>query len=431
MIERYSTREMRDLWSEESKFRAWLEVEMAACEAWASLGKIPADDLWSIRQRAAIDVKRIDELERELHHDVIAFTTNLAENIGPASRFVHLGLTSTDVVDTAQALRLRQAGKLLIKELDELITKIKELALDKKELVMIGRTHGVHAEPVTLGLKFVVYYQEMLRNRRRLEMAVEEVAVGKISGAVGTYAHTGPELERRVCHKLGLESAPVSTQVLQRDRHAALLSAIAICGGSIEKIAVEIRNLQRTEIRELEEPFASGQKGSSAMPHKRNPVKCEQLTGLSRLLRGYAVAGMENQALWHERDISHSSAERVILADSTTLLHYMLRQMTKVLGGLHIYPDKMRQNLNRTRGLVFSQRIMLALVERGMSREDAYDVVQKAAMRTWENEFTTLRQNLVADDRFTQLMTGEELDQLMNYATFLRYLNSIYDHALK
>ena len=431
MIERYSTKEMRELWSEESKFRSWLEVELAACEAWASLGKIPPDDLWSIRQRAAFDVKRIEELERELHHDVIAFTTNLAENIGPASRFVHLGLTSTDVVDTAQALRLRKAGLLLVKELDSLIAKIKDLALDKKELVMIGRTHGVHAEPVTLGLKFVVYYQEMLRNRARLEYAIREVSVGKVSGAVGTYAHTGPELERRVCQKLELESAPVSTQILQRDRHASFMAALAICGGSIEKIAVEIRNLQRTEIREVEEPFASGQKGSSAMPHKRNPVKCEQLTGLSRLLRGYAVAGLENQALWHERDISHSSAERVILADSTTLLHYMLRQMTRILAGLHIYPDRMRQNLNRTRGLVFSQRIMLALVERGMSREDAYDVVQKAAMRTWENEFTTMRQNLLADDRCAKLVTGDELDQMMNYATFLRYLNSIYDNALK
>lgn len=430
MIERYTTPEMQELWSEEAKFRSWLEVELAACEAWASLGKIPTDDLWSIRQRAQFDVKRIEELERELHHDVIAFTTNLAENIGQSSRFVHLGLTSTDVVDTAQALRIKKAGELLTKELDELLKIVRELAVDKKELVMIGRTHGVHAEPVTLGLKFLVYYQELLRDRKRLQTGVEEAAVGKISGAVGTYAHTGVELERRTCQKLGIESAAVSTQILQRDRHAAFMSAVAIAGGTIEKLATEIRNLQRTEIREVEEPFAAGQKGSSAMPHKRNPVKCEQICGLARLLRGYAMVAMENQTLWHERDISHSSAERVIIPDGTTLLHYMMRQMKRVLQRLHIYPDKMRQNLNRTRGLVFSQRVLLALVDKGMSREDAYDVVQKAAMRTWENEFTTFRQNLLSDERFAKVMTGDDLDQMMNYATFLRHLESIYDRAL-
>jgi adenylosuccinate lyase len=422
---------MRELWSDEAKFSAWLYVELAACEAWAELGKISTDDLWTIKNRAQFDITRIEELERELHHDVIAFTTNLAENIGPAARFVHLGLTSTDVVDTAQAIRLRHAGKLIMEELNSLINVLRQFSIDMKEVVMIGRTHGIHAEPITLGLKFLVYYQEMLRNRRRLRAAIDDVATGKISGAVGTYAHTGPELEEKICKKLSLKSAPISTQVLQRDRHATFLNAIAVCGASIEKIAQEIRHLQRTEVREVEEPFAQGQKGSSAMPHKRNPVKCEQLCGLARLLRGYSVTGMENIALWHERDISHSSAERVILADSTSLLHYMLRQIIRVIKGMHIYPDKMRSNLNHTRGLVFSQRIMLALVEKGISREEAYDIVQKAAMRTWENTVTSLRQNLLNDDRFRNAMSPEELDQLMNYATYLRYLDDIFGRALQ
>lgn len=422
---------MRKLWSDEVKFRCWLEVEIAACETWAELGKIPPDDLWGIREHATFDIERIEELERQLQHDVLAFTTNLAENVGPAGRYIHMGLTSTDIVDTAQALRLRRAGELLLGELDELIASLRKFAEDKKEVVMIGRTHGVHAEPITLGLKFLVFYMEMNRNRRRLEYALSEVTLGKISGAVGTYAHTGPEFEKRVCKKLGLRAAPISTQILQRDRHAALMCAIAICGGSIEKIATEIRNLQRTELREVEEPFSAGQKGSSAMPHKRNPVKCEQLCGLARLLRGFAVTGMENMPLWHERDISHSSAERIILPDGTSLLHYMLRLTRRIIDGLQIFPDRMRQNLGITRGLVFSQRIMLALVDTGMSREDAYDIVQRAAMRTWANVVTTLRQNLLADERFNRAMTPDQLDQLMNYATFLRYLNSIYDQALK
>jgi adenylosuccinate lyase len=431
MISRYTTPEMRELWSEEAKFHAWLEVELAACEAWAEMGRIPPDDLFSIRKNARFDVARIEQLEKELHHDVIAFTTNLAESIGPSSRFVHLGLTSTDVVDTAQALRLRRAGELILEELDKVIATLRECAMQNKEVVMIGRTHGVHAEPITLGLKFLIYYQEMKRSRRRIEAELAEVVIGKISGAVGTYAHTGPELEERVCRKLNIKSAPVSNQILQRDRHAGFVAALTVCGGTVEKIATEVRSLQRTEVREIEEPFSSGQKGSSAMPHKRNPVKCEQLCGLARVLRGYVIPAMENVALWHERDISHSSAERIILGDATTLLHYMLRLLRRVVEGMHIYPDRMKANLQRTRGLVFSQRILLALIEKGMSREDAYSVVQQAAMRTWENEVTSLRQNLLADDRFSQVMTGDQLDQMMNYATFLRYLNVIYDRALR
>jgi adenylosuccinate lyase len=297
--------------------------------------------------------------------------------------------------------------------------------------MLIGRTHGVHAEPVTLGLKFLIFYHEMCRNRVRLEQALAEIAVGKISGAVGTYAHTGPDLEARVCQKLGIKPAPVANQVIQRDRHAALVSSIAICGASIEKIATEVRHLQRTEVRELEEPFSKGQKGSSAMPHKRNPVKCEQLCGLARLLRGHVVAAIENIALWHERDISHSSAERVILPDATTLLHYMLRLSRKVVEGLHIYPGNMRRNLERTRGLIFSQRVLLTLVDSGMSREEAYDVVQSAAMRTWENEVTTFRQNLLADERFARAMSPEGLDEVMNYRVFLQYIDGIYERALR
>lgn len=424
MIDRYSTPEMKELWSEQAKFQAWLDVELAACEAWTAIGKIPAADMATIREKAAFTVERIEELDRQLHHDVIAFTTNLAENIGPSSRFVHLGLTSTDVVDTAQSLRLRQAGKLILAELDQLIETLKTLAREHRNTVMQGRTHGVHAEPITLGLKFLVSYQEMRRNRARVEQALAEVTVGKISGAVGTHAHTGPEFEEKICENLGLKPAEVATQVLQRDRHAAFVSALAVLGGTIEKIAVEIRHLQRTEVRELEEPFAKGQKGSSAMPHKRNPVKCEQLTGLSRLVRGYALAAMENQPLWHERDISHSSAERVLLADSTTLIHYMTRLLNKVLSGLHIYPDTMRTNMEKTRGLLFSQKILLAIVDKGLTREEAYEIVQTAAMNTWADPQKNLKAEVLADSR--NPLSEQELTEIMDYKHYLKYLDDIY-----
>ncbi len=424
MIDRYSTPEMKELWSEQAKFQAWLDVELAACEAWTAIGKIPAADMATIREKAAFTVERIEELDQQLHHDVIAFTTNLAENIGPSSRFVHLGLTSTDVVDTAQSLRLRQAGKLILAELDQLIETLRTLAQDHRNTVMQGRTHGVHAEPITLGLKFLVSYQEMRRNKARVEQALAEVMVGKISGAVGTHAHTGPQFEEKICENLDLKPAEVATQVLQRDRHAAFVSALAILGGTIEKIAVEIRHLQRTEVRELEEPFAKGQKGSSAMPHKRNPVKCEQLTGLSRLVRGYALAAMENQPLWHERDISHSSAERVLLSDSTTLIHYMVRLLNKVLSGLHIYPDTMLANMEKTRGLLFSQKILLAIVEKGLTREEAYDIVQTAAMNTWADPEKNLKTELLDDPR--NPLSKQELTDIMDYAHYLQYIDDIY-----
>lgn len=430
MIPRYATPEMLELWSEESKYHSWLEVELAACEAWHDLGRIPTAALEEIRSRACIDVARIEDIERTVQHDVIAFTTCLAEAIGPASRFVHMGLTSNDVVDTAQALRLKRAGRLLVAELQLLRDLLRHLALAHKDRVVIGRTHGIHAEPIVLGLKFLLYYDEMGRNEERLRTAFARAAVGKISGAVGTYAHTGPELERRVCERLGLPSARVATQVVQRDLHAELVCAIAICGTTIEKIATEIRHLQRTEVRELEEPFAQGQKGSSAMPHKRNPVKCEQLTGLARLLRGYVTTVLENNALWHERDISHSSTERIVLPDATTLLHYMLRQMTKILAGLHYYPDRMVKNLELTRGLIYSQRVLLALVEQGLSREDAYAIVQKAAMATWADEATDLKRELERDETVRRVLDPERLSSCFDPAYFLAHIDSIYERVL-
>ncbi len=425
MIRRYSMPEMTKLWSEQTKFQKWLDVELAACEAWARLGKIPLDALDEIQRKASFTVERIDEIEATVHHDVIAFTTNLAENIGPNSRYVHMGLTSSDVVDTAQSVRMVEAMDLILQKVERLLEVLAKQALAHRETLMVGRTHGIHAEPITLGLKFLLWHQEMLRNRRRLLDARETVRVGKISGAVGTYAHTGPEIERYVCRQLNLEPASVSTQVLQRDRHAEYLSAITITGTTIEKIATEIRGLQRTDIREVEEPFRKGQKGSSAMPHKRNPIGCENLTGLARVLRGNLLTGLENVALWHERDISHSSAERVILPDSTTLLHYMLNRLANILDGLLVYPDAMQANLNKTRGLLFSQIVMLRLVDEGLTREDAYAIVQRNAMKAWAGE-GSLRENLLADPEAAAHLTPEILDQVMDYRNFLGYVNEIY-----
>jgi adenylosuccinate lyase len=416
---------MTALWSEETKFQKWLDVEIAACEAWAELGKIPAGDLATIKKKAAFTVERIDHHEAEVRHDVIAFTTTLAENIGPASRFVHMGLTSSDVTDTAQSLRMVEAMDLILAKLDRLVEVLARQARAHRETIMVGRTHGIHAEPIVLGLKFCIWHQEMLRNRRRIEAAREVVRVGKISGAVGTYAHTGPGIERAVCKRLGLEPATVSTQVLQRDRHAEYVSAIAITGATVEKIATEIRGLQRTDVREVEEPFRKGQKGSSAMPHKRNPVGCENIAGLARVLRGNLVAALENVALWHERDISHSSVERVILPDSTALLHYMLHRLTGILDGLLVYPEAMQANLNKTRGLLFSQKILLALVDQGMVREDAYLVVQRNAMQTWEGG-GTFREHLLADPEAARYVTAEMLDRIMDYRSFLAYVGDIY-----
>ncbi|MBI3737111.1 adenylosuccinate lyase, partial [Candidatus Sumerlaeota bacterium] len=369
MIDRYTLSEMRDLWSEEAKFQSWLDVEILACEAWAKKGEIPAADLRNIKKKAKFTVAEIEKIEQTVHHDVIAFTTCLANHIGKSARFVHLGLTSSDVVDTALALRMAKGFDLIFDKLDVLLKTLEKKAKAYKRMTMMGRTHGIHAEPTTLGLKFLIWLMEMRRNRTRLEAARKTIAVGKISGAVGTYAHTGPFIERYVCKKLGLAPAPVSTQVLQRDRHAEVLSAIALTGATVEKIATEVRNLQRTDIYELEEPFRKGQKGSSAMPHKRNPVGCEQLCGLARVLRGDLLVAFENIALWHERDISHSSAERIIIPDAMGLIHYMLHQINRILDGAQPKPDRIAQNLTKTGGLIYSQKVLLALIERGVARE--------------------------------------------------------------
>lgn len=385
MIERYTRPEMGQIWSDENRFRTWLEVELLACEAQQRLGIIPHEALLEIKATASFDVARILEIEETVKHDVIAFLTNVAEYVGPSSRFIHLGMTSSDLLDTALAAQIRQAALLLQDQLVRLQKVVAVRALEHKTTVCIGRTHGIHAEPMTFGLKLALWYTEIERCQQRLQAAIERVAVGKISGAVGTFAHIDPSVEAYVCQRLGLTPAPVSTQIVQRDRHAEFLTTLALIGSSLEKFATEIRNLQRTDILEVEEHFGKGQKGSSAMPHKRNPITCERISGLARVLRGNALAAMENVALWHERDITHSSVERVILPDSTILLHYMLHKFTDVVEKLVVYPEIMRKNLEATRGLIFSQSLLLALANSGMTREDAYSLVQKNAMAAWES----------------------------------------------
>ena len=425
MIKRYTTPEMRELWSEKAKFQAWLDVEVLACEAWNQRGVIPDDDLRQIKEKATFTVERIDEIEEVVHHDVIAFTTCVAEYVGESSRFIHMGLTSSDVGDTALAYLMTKGFDLILEKIDPLIDVLARRAREFKDQPVVGRTHGIHGEPTCLGLKFALWYMEMLRNRTRLVRARETMAVGKISGAVGTYAHTGPGLERYVCEKLGLKPSPISTQVLQRDRHAEALTTLAIVGATIDKIATEIRALQRTDIYELEEPFSKGQKGSSAMPHKRNPVKCEQLCGLARVLRGNALVGLENVALWHERDISHSSAERVVVADSMTLLHYMLGRMIYILDGAQAKPDRMAENLAKTGGLIYSQRILLAMIDTGMTRENAYAVVQRCAMKTWADRVPLL-DHLMEDEEVTRHFKREDLAALMDPQAYLKYVDDIY-----
>jgi len=428
MIRRYTRPEMGKIWSEEEKFRAWLKVEILACEAWAEKRKIPKTALREIKEKADFSIERMDELEKKLRHDVVAFTTNLAEHIGPASKYVHMGLTSSDVGDTAQNYLLSRAAKLLIADIKKVINALETQALAYRETMMMGRTHGVHAEPVTLGLKFLLWREEMRRNLARMKAARKAISVGKISGAVGTYAHTGDFLEKYVCKKLGLTPAPISTQVIQRDRHAEFMFAIASTGATIEKIALEVRNLQKSEVREVEEPFSKGQKGSSAMPHKRNPVTCEQLCGLARVLRGNLHVSLENVALWHERDISHSSVERVILPDSTTLLDYMLNKILWVVENMHIYPKRMKENMEITKGLLFSQKVMLALVDKGLTREEAYGIVQRNAMKTWKGT-QTFRENLLSDKEFKKTISGQELRSLMDYKGFLKHVDAIYRHC--
>lgn len=425
MIERYTQPEMGKIWSEETKYETWLEVEVLACEAWAEMGKIPRKAVEEIRQKARIDIGRILEIESKIRHDIVAFTTQLAEVIGPASKYVHMGLTSNDVVDTAQNVRMVRAANLLLKGVTWVIAILRRLALEHRKTIMIGRTHGVHAEPTTFGLKCLVWHEEFRRHKRRLQRARDAVKVGKMSGAVGTFSQSPPRLEEYVCRKLGLQPAPIATQVVQRDRHAEYLSTLAVIGAGIERIAVEIRHLQRTEVREAAEPFAKGQKGSSSMPHKKNPEICERIAGQARILRGNALVALENVALWHERDISHSSVERVIIPDSTILLDYMLDKLAWILDGLQVDPKRMRENLEATKGLFFSQSVMLALVRKGLTREEAYAIVQRAAMKTWKGK-KTLKQNLLADRAGRRHLKSRELDDIMRIEKYLKHIDVFY-----
>lgn len=426
MISRYTRPEMDRIWREENKFSTWLAVEIAVCEAQAKLGIIPNDALKEIKEKAAFDITRIDQLEAEVHHDVIAFLTSVAEKVGPASKYIHYGLTSSDVVDTALSLQMKQAIELIIDGTTQLIAVLKQRALIYKNTFMAGRTHGVHAEPTTFGLKLLIWYFEMKRNLTRLEQAKEVISVGKISGAVGNYANINSQVEAKVCEKFCLNPATVSNQVLQRDRHAQYLTTLAIVGASLEKFATEIRNLQRTEILEVEEPFVKGQKGSSAMPHKRNPVTCERICGLARILRANAMAALENVALWHERDISHSSVERVIIPDSTILLDYMLDRFKHILEELQVYPQNMMSNLERTGGLVFSQQVLLALVEKGATREEAYRLIQRNAMKTWQ-EKSDFRENLLNDDQVRNFLSAEEIAACFDLDYYLRNVDLIFE----
>jgi len=425
MIERYTRPEMGQIWSLENKYAKWLLVEIAVCEALSERGIIPPEDLQTIREKANFSVERIDEIEQETHHDVIAFLTSVAEFVGPPSRYIHQGLTSSDILDTSMALLLTEAANLLLEDMDALLAVLKRRAYEGKDLVMIGRSHGIHAEPITFGLKFAIWHAEMRRNRERLRLARESVRAGKISGAVGTYANIDPDVEERVCRKLGLEAAPAGNQIIQRDRYAEFFAVLAIIGCSIEKIAIEIRHLQRTEVREAEEFFAAGQKGSSAMPHKRNPISSENLSGLSRVLRGNALAAMENVALWHERDISHSSVERIIAPDSTILLDYMLARLTRVLDRLVVYPENMRRNMELTGGLYFSQQVMLALTDKGISREDAYRLVQKNAMAVWQ-EKGQLKDRLKQDPEVARHLSDEELEGIFDLHYHLKHVDTIF-----
>jgi adenylosuccinate lyase len=425
VIPRYTREKMGALWSEERKYATWLQVEVLSCEAWAELGEIPREAVQQIKERARIDIQRIDEIERETKHDVAAFVSQLEESVGEAGKYIHFGLTSYDIVDTGLSLRLREAAQIIIADIDLLMEAIKEKAFEHKETLMIGRTHGVHAEPITFGLKMALWYEEMRRHRERMEHAAKAISVGKLSGAVGTFANAPPAVEEYVCKKLGLTPAPVSSQIIQRDRHAEFFTTLALLASSIEKCAVEIRHLQRTEVLEAEEPFTKGQKGSSAMPHKRNPIGAENLSGLARLVRGNSVAAMENIPLWHERDISHSSVERIIAPDSTILVDYMLARLTHIVKGLIVYPERMRKNLDATKGLIASQQLLSALIRKNVSRAHAYQWVQRNAMKAWEAEVDFLP--LVQQDKdIARVLTEQEIQVLFDLKIHLKYVNDIY-----
>jgi len=425
MIPRYARREMNAIWEPANRFALWLKVELLVCEAWAAQGEVPADALAEIMAKAGFDVARIDAIEREVKHDVIAFLTAVAERVGPAARYIHLGLTSSDILDTCLALQLVQAADLLLADLAAVEEVLADLARRHKDTVMMGRTHGVHAEPTTFGLKLAMWLEEVRRGRTRLQRAREVVRYGKLSGAVGTFANVPPSIEEFVCARLGLSPEPVSTQIIQRDRHAEYLAALALVGSSLDKFATEIRHLQRTEVREAEEPFSEGQKGSSAMPHKRNPVACEQISGLARVLRANVQVGLENIALWHERDISHSSAERVILPDSTILLDYLLARFREILEGMRVYPDRMLANLKASHGVIFSQQVLLALAKAGAAREAAYRLVQRNAMQAWEKE-AEFQALLLADAEVRQHLGPAEIAACFDLGYHLRHVDAIF-----
>jgi len=425
MIDRYTRPEMKKIWDLETKYQKWLDIEIAVCEAWAEIGEIPIDAVNIIKDKAKFDIKKIDEIEKVVKHDVIAFLTSVAYNVGPESRFIHKGLTSSDILDTALALLMRDASEIIIKDIEDLMNVLKKQAFRYKDTPMIGRSHGVHAEPITFGLKFALWYEDMKRNLIRMERVKDVVSVGKLSGAVGTFSNVPPVIEEKVCKKLGLKPEPIATQVVQRDRHAEYLLTLALVASSIEKIAVEIRHLQRTEVLEAEEPFSAGQKGSSAMPHKRNPVGCENLTGLSRLVRAYAMASLENIALWHERDISHSSVERIIIPDSSILIDYMLHRLKGIIDGLRVYPKRMKENLGRSYGLYNSQRVLLALIDKGITREQAYDIVQKNAMLSWRKgvEFKDI---LLKDKEVRKYLSKKEINSIFDLKYYFKNIDIIF-----
>jgi adenylosuccinate lyase len=426
MIGRYTRPEMGAIWTEENRFKAWLEVEILACEAWAELGDIPKEDVQKIRENASFDIERINEIEQETRHDVVAFTRAVSETLGEERKWVHYGLTSTDVVDTALSYLIKQANSILLQDLENFVEILKNKAKEHKYTVMMGRTHGVHAEPTTFGLKLALWHEEMKRNLERFKQAAAGVEFGKMSGAVGTYANINPFVESYVCEKLGLQPAPISTQTLQRDRHAHYMAAISLIATSIEKFAVEIRGLQKSETREVEEFFAKGQKGSSAMPHKRNPIGSENMTGLARVIRGHMLTAYENVPLWHERDISHSSAERIILPDATIALNYMLNRFGNIVKNLTVFPENMKRNMDRTLGLIYSQRVLLALIDKGMTREEAYDTVQPRAMEAWEKQ-VPFKSLVEADETISSKLSSEEIEDCFDYNYHIKHVDTIFD----
>ncbi len=430
MIQRYSLPEMSAIWGDKFKFETWMKIEILACEARAAKGEIPISDLEQIKSKAAFDIKRVLEIEETTKHDVIAFLTNVAEYVGPASRHIHYGMTSSDILDTTLSYQMKSAGEILLKQLYEFKEVLKQRAIEHKSTICIGRTHGIHAEPTTMGLKFALWFEEIKRNIKRLENAISEIGVGKISGAVGTFEHLTPDIEQYVCEKLGLKADPISTQIIQRDRHAHFLTTLAVIAATLEKIATEIRHLQKTEVLEAEEYFSKGQKGSSAMPHKRNPIISERICGLARLIRSNSIAAMENVALWHERDISHSSVERVIIPDSCIALNYILELSIILIKNLIIYPENMLKNINLTRGLVFSQTFLLKFIEKGITREEAYKIVQDSAMTVWKHQDTDLRNELLKSDEVKKYLTKEEIEETFSFDKMLKNVDIIFQRTI-